>query len=691
MAAKPYVSIVTSILLSPINNGKRIKGFKRAQPPLPWYTAQQMEDIRREELRNANNQNEEEEDPVLRTLRQKDLKMKRAISQLFSEHDTDNTIENCGAKRVRTDQTENRFSLSNDSDEFVTPNETTDSPESEDTNVVSGRYRLEDDSDIDPSEYELIISESIKTKTISQELVRHQTSKPLEERETLATDSIDRRDREETKATDDATNTTALDSTVDSVSPPPSDASRGHKDRSLTEEELAEINRQRFRLQYESMCRVVGVSKEDGDSLLKEWEEQESTVKPPGILKNPTERFDTKPDPPQPDTPAGFAERVVSFLIPETKECTAAAVEPQPISTTVELTKPTLLIPPLPSAIMSTPILPSSIASQAVLPQDLSLITPEFIRSQHPAPPLVTHSILPVSADPQPANRSNFLSRLITTPSPVLALPTSSLIPAETIITTKPNPLAFLHNIKPQTPEPSSSIFKLQSATPTPAASFSLFPTFLNSSAPPVSSAAPLFQTPFAPLSTSSSLSASQSYKSTPIPATSIQLRPSKPFHNLEISYSNPTDTSKSLFHLPAPTQPSTVPSLSLPASSAAVPAPSPFKPMDSPFQPKSLHSSLLTQAPLLSSTPALSKPAVQVNPTSAPAPNAFSFISQTASNLPSAPVFTPNIPLSFNFGQPTDTNNSAIFLGPAAARSSTNHPSNYRASLRTPFKKKRK
>ena len=687
MAAKPYVSIVTSILLSPINNNKQIKGFKKAQPPLPWYTAQQMEEMRREELRIANDPKEEEEDPVLQTLRQKDLRMKRAISTLFYDPDTETTIETYEAKRVRTDP-ETRVSLSSDSDEFITPTGTmqpTDSPEYEENSIVSGRYRLEDDSDIDASEYELIISESIKAKSISHETGQPQTSQSFEDREDLSTDVT--RTRDETKTAEDTTNPTAHESTLDRTHSTLLESSQSHKDSSLTEEELAEINRQRFKLHFESMCRVVGMSKQEGDKILKEWEEQESIVKPHGILKTPTERFETKPDPTQPDSPAVSAERVVSFQIPDPKErsTAATAVETQSTSATVEPTTPILPIPPLPSALMSTPILPSPLTSKAVLPQDLSIIPREPV--QHPTPPLVTHTP-PVSAVTytQPGNHSSLLSHLITNPSPVPAIPASSqlnpiisqLPSALPTDTTKPNPLAFLHSLKPQT---SSSLFKLPSVTNTPPTSLSLFQTFVTSSGPLVSTAVPLFQTPFATLS-----------------AASSQLKQNKPFHNLEISYPILTAvTSKSLFNIPALTQTSTVPSLILSTPSAAVPAASPFKPMDSPFQiqAKPLLSSLMPQGPLLSSTPVLSRPTAELQVTPTPVPNLFSFNSQSTPAIlppvsPSSQIFTPNMPVNFNFGQFPEANNSGIFLGPAAARSSAILPSNYRP-FRSQFKKKRK
>ena len=709
MATKPYASIVTSILLSSMKNGKHVKGFVKEYPTLPWYTGQQMEEIRREEQRIASNPKEEEEDPVLETLRQKDLKMKRTISQLFSDCHEEEIIES-SPKRIRTEPTETRLSLSNDSDDMMTPTEAVlpiDSPKYEAN--VSGRYRLEIDSDTDQSENQVIFDESRETRAISQEAGEQETSQRSEERDSLTTDSLDAsldktRDRAETStATDCSTNSTALNSTFDSTASVALDSSTEPKAVLLSQEEVAEINRQRFMIHYESMCSVVGLSKQEGDALLKEWEEEESIVKPPGILKTPTERFGTNPDPTQPDTPTTTAERVVSFLIPESKEShpshsTATAVESQ---STLEPTTPTLLTPPLHSALMSTPIL-SSVSSQTVVPQDLSIIPPESIQTQHHSvPPLA-----PLSAAKQSVGESLYLSRLISNSSPIPALPTFSqynlitsklplTIPIDTISTAKPNPLAFLQSLKPQTAETGSSIFKLHNVTTTPATSLSILSTFVKTSVPLVTPATPpLFQPHFSPLSAPCSLSASHTYlHSTPTPQTanSIQLKPNKPFHNLEISYSIPTAfTSKSLFNIPAPAQTSTVAS-----APVSIPVPSPFKPMGSLFQsqPKSSHSALLTHVPLLSSIPDLSKPAVdfQAKPTPSPVPSLFSFNpQQTTASLPSAPVFTPNIPVNFSFGQPTDTNNSAMFLGPAAG-SSTNLPSNYRSSIRSQFKKKRK
>ncbi|KAI6657601.1 hypothetical protein LOD99_344 [Oopsacas minuta] len=766
MASKLYVSIVTSILMSPINNGKRIKGFKKEYPPLPWYTGSEMEEIMREEQLTAETQDPlPKEDPVLQTLRQKDLKMKRGISLFLSE----DPVEETKAKKVCIEPTESISSLS--SDEMLTPTDmlspVAPAPEVEAKRNLSGCFRLEEDLDIDASEYEY---GSNRKQTISPKDTNQQNTST--EKEKQSSDLVI--EPQDTIMTSSPNTTPPKDKDINTTSPEVS--TTPIKDTpTLTEEEVADINRKSFILHYESMCRVVGLSKVGRETLLKEWQEQEvgSKTKPVGILKNPTERFDIKTDTNSLNTlNTPTTDKVVSFCIPQTslatdtnhvvnvsqtssnsnlpslptESSTAGSACEEP---TTPILTPSPLIHPLPSAFMSTPLRgvptdkgPVSSASfpkPPLISQDISIIPPITNQTKYPFQSLVTSPEVfqaPLSSKSvisQPTHlQTSFLAPIMSNPLSVLPTTSQAITPVIIISSSsnKPfNPLLFLSKSQavstPQSSLISNSLFKMPATSSSLANPVSLFQTFQNTSVPKttqtISSASSLFQLPVTPststspaypvslfqtfqnpavpkitqtISSGSSLfqlpvtpssSTSLTSTSTPIfsflapsnskanqlqPATNL-LKSNKPFHNLELSYSIPT-TSKPQF---TPL------------------APSSFKPLlatNSPFQPviKSTPSSFLPQDP-----PA---PSVnfQANPVSAPA---FQFNPQPSEPpLPTVPTFTSGIPMNFAFGQTTDTNSSAIFLGTGGGRgsgsgtSSGTSQSPYRPARNT-FKKKRK
>ena len=739
MAEKPYVSIVTSILLSPLNFGRKITGFKKEYPPLPWYTRSEMEEAMREE-QTITDPVPEQEDPVLKTLREKDSRMKRNLSKYLADNQEENN-----AKRVCKEPTvESGSSLS--SEEMMTPTSPPSpvgvpSPPVEQARNLSGCFRLEIEP-IDASSYQLDpISQNV-SPLVTTELT---TPTSLKEKK-RTTDSQNK------AVKDDVTTNQLKNKVLDTMTPPPSPALTTRDMPELTEEEAADISRKGFILRYETMCRALGVSGQDSDRILKEWQEEEmgTKVKPPGILKNPKERFDTKSDGViSTDVSTPTSEKSVSFCIPQISVSDISVPIPPivshsnlpaltPITTASspgeeEPITPTLTAAPsihiLPSALMSTP-LPAAPPNRGLIltSQDISIITPVPTPTQSiplfpssniltavptsvvtatslsssnnlfnplgflsqtqssktpPVPTSQLNPLLPPSVQNKPLttatslssnnlfNPLGFLSQTQSSKTP--PVPTSQLNPLlPPSVQNKPlttatslssnnlfNPLGFLSQTQssPTPPVPTSQLNPLFSVPPYSQSSNSLFK--LPSIQPASVSTPSLFQTPL-------------TTRPTPIQsAPSLQLKPNKPFHNLELSYSIPT-TTKPLINLLAP---------SLPLSSPATYF-NPSLANNSPFMPiaKSTQSLFLPQGHLLSSTPA------QTNPVSAPS---FQLNSQTA-----VPTFTQGIPLNFNFGQSTDTPATNIFLGPVAATGGGSRSGGYsssRGASRIQYKKKRK
>eukprot|EP00800_Vazella_pourtalesii_P005841 TRINITY_DN169_c0_g1_i3.p1 TRINITY_DN169_c0_g1~~TRINITY_DN169_c0_g1_i3.p1 ORF type:complete len:660 (-),score=197.44 TRINITY_DN169_c0_g1_i3:420-2399(-) len=659
MATKPYESIVTSILLSPINYGRKITGFKKEYPPLPWYTRSEMEEVMREE-QTITAPVPEEEDAVLKTLREKDLRMKRNLSKYL----TDDSQEESTAKReCKEPAVESRSSLS--SEEMMTPNSppspvVVPSPPVEQVMNQSGCFRLEIEP-IDASSYQLDpISQNVSPLVTTE----HNTPTSLTGKRSTA-------DSQNKVVKDDVT-TNQLKSKILVAPPSPNLPTKDTPE--LTEEEAADISRKGFILRYETMCRVLGVSGQDSDRILKEWQEEETgtKTKPPGILKNPKERFDTKSDGAL-STPVTTptSEKTVSFCIPQVSlSSISVSISPTathsnlptlfPITTASspgeeEPITPTLTaapsIPILPSALMSTP-LPAALPNRGLIPpltsQDISIIT---------------HVPIPTQSIP-----------FVPSSNTLTAAPTTSVLTAPSLSSSNNvfNPLGFLSQVQSSKapPVPTSHLNPLFPVPPSSQSSNNLFKLPSNQPAPV--STPSLFQTP---LTTKSPFIQS---------ATSLQLKSNKPFHNLELSFSIPT-AAKPLINPLAPTHTSTLPSLP-PISSATSFNPSIAN--NSPFMPlaKSTQSQFLPQGPLLSSTPA------QAFPVSTPS---FQLNSQPPA-LPQAalPTFTPGIPLNFSFGQSTDTSATNIFLGPAAATGGGLRSGGYsssRGASRGQHKKKRK
>ena len=706
MAEKPYVSIVTSILLSPLNYGKKITGFKKEYPPLPWYTRSEMEEVMREE-QTITDSVPEEEDPVLKTLREKDLRMKRNLSKYL----TDDSREESSAKRAcKEPAVESRSSLS--SEEMMTPTSppspvVVPSPPVEQTRNRSGCFRLEIEP-IDASSYQLDpISQNVSP------LLTTEHTPPTSLKEKSSADS-------QNKVVKDDVTVNQLKTRI----PPtmtPSLALPIKDTPELTEEEAADISRKGFILRYESMCRVLGVSGQDSDRILKEWQEEETgtKAKPPGILKNPKERFDTKSDgilSPAVTTPT--SEKMVSFCIPQISVSVSHSLPALTPITTVsnpgeeEPITPTLTavssIPILPSALMSTP-LPAAPPNRGIIPpltsQDISIITPVPIPTQ--SIPLVPSSNTLTAAPATSAvtaasfsssnhlfNPVGFLSQPQSSQTP--PVPTSQLIPLLPSVQTKPlttatilsssnnlfNPVGFLS--QPQSsqtpPVPTSQLIPLlpsvQTKPLTTATSLSSSNNLFNplgflsqpqsSQTPPVptSQLNPLFSSvQTKPLTTATSLSSSnnlfnplgflsqpQSSQTPPVPTSqlnplfsSVQTKP--------LTTATSLSSSNNLFN--------PLGFLSQPQSSQTPPVPtSQLNPLFSSVQTKplttatSLSSSnnlfnplgFLSQ-PQSSQTPPV--PTSQLNPFFSVPPSSQSFsnlLKRPSNQLAPAPVSTPSL-----------------------------------------------
>ena len=549
MATKPYESIVTSILLSPINYGRKITGFKKEYPPLPWYTRSEMEEVMREE-QTITAPVPEEEDAVLKTLREKDLRMKRNLSKYL----TDDSQEESTAKReCKEPAVESRSSLS--SEEMMTPNSppspvVVPSPPVEQVMNQSGCFRLEIEP-IDASSYQLDpISQNVSPLVTTE----HNTPTSLTGKRSTA-------DSQNKVVKDDVT-TNQLKSKILVAPPSPNLPTKDTPE--LTEEEAADISRKGFILRYETMCRVLGVSGQDSDRILKEWQEEETgtKTKPPGILKNPKERFDTKSDGAL-STPVTTptSEKTVSFCIPQVSlSSISVSISPTathsnlptlfPITTASspgeeEPITPTLTaapsIPILPSALMSTP-LPAALPNRGLIPpltsQDISIITHvpiptqsiPFVPSSNTLTAAPTTSVLTapsLSSSNNVFNPLGFLSQAQS--SKVSPVPTSHLNPLFSTlppsIQTKPITTAPSLSSSNNVFNPLGFLSQSQSSKVSPVPTFHLNPLF--STLPPSVQTKPITTAPS--LSSSNNvfnplgfLSQVQSSKAPPVPTSHL-------------------------------------------------------------------------------------------------------------------------------------------------------------------------
>ena len=706
------VSLVASILLNPANRDKRVKGFKKQMAPLPWYTAQQAEAVEREQKQVRESRDlDSSSDLLLQRLKQKDMKMKRTLSQFLLEEDDTESVSEAKKSKTSTVSPESlspppRIS-SKDSSPPPDPDTKTDPPTTE-QKTASGRYILDDDSDIDPREYELIIMEAkLNRSNYSENFTEtdlQTTANSISGIECLSEETdLDKTGDSETREKTEVRSSTETESNEKEA-----DNSKHTPDSSLavtlTEEEVAEVTRHQFMLSYQSMCHVLGVSQEEGDKVLKSW--QDSKDKPSGILKTPTEKFGTRPDTPVSDSPLSSQsqEKVVSFCLPTRKESTSPPAPdsrspplPQPSENQEPSTPALTTVSPPQGGLMSTPVLsgpsstqtgtlpPALLSKPPPLPKDISIILAAVSQpisfslpstshalsiptqtSTPMVPSIVSSSVWPPKTQAQQA----FSVLPKPTPNPTILpdnkpqppLLTDSSVPSRPelppAVKQSDSPFAFLSQKKPTT-QP-QSLLTSQTMFPAPhttnQSSHSLFKLPNSPSQPqltiPQSSSnasSSFFQTTSTPIQRGLAPQSSQDIFKTP----NLSLfnkpmdKPSKPFHNLEISYSIPTSSS-SIFPPPTPTPTQTTQPFSAPSES---PVPNLFK--------RQHATAFSSPEPSSSSLPSKSTSPLQLGLVSNPSGN-FAF-KQTPNTQ--GTNFASNVPLNFNFGQST-AQKTSLFQG---------------------------